>query len=87
MAEDFDEIFRFFSKCVSSLNEGILTYHHYQIPMTCCISRLTTVMLAQQQAPKSSGFPPLFTSLMRLLFKPMAAIAMIIKNLLSSLSG
>lgn len=60
---------------------------HHQSPMTRCISRLTAVMPAQQQAPSSSGLPPLFTSLTTLLFSPMAAIAMMMKNLLSSFSG
>ena len=44
-------------------------------------------MLTQQQAPSSRGLPPLFTSLTRLLFSPMAAMAMIMKNLLSSFRG
>lgn len=60
---------------------------HYHSPITRCISRLTAVMPAQQQAPNSRGFPPLFTSLTTLLFSPIAAIAMMMKNLLSSFSG
>lgn len=57
------------------------------MPITCCISRLTAVMPAQHTAPKAIGLPPDFTSSTRLLFRPMAAMAMVMKNLLSSFSG
>lgn len=59
----------------------------YQIPMTCCIKRLIRVMPIQQQAPRSIGFPPERISFGRLLFRPMAAMAMTIRNLDSSFNG
>ena len=59
----------------------------HQSPITCCMSRLTPVMPAQQQSPIKIGLPPVLTSLTMLVFSPMAAIATTMKNLLSSLSG
>ena len=53
----------------------------YQMPMICCISRLTKVMPIQQHAPNKIGLPPVLISLITLLFNPIAAIAMIMKNL------
>ena len=44
-------------------------------------------MPAQQQAPSRRGFPPVSISLTMLLPRPMEAIAMMMKNLLSSFSG
>lgn len=57
------------------------------MPSTCRIKRLTAVIPTQRQAPSTMGLPPVFTSLMMLLFKPMAAMAITIKNLLNSLTG
>ena len=48
---------------------------------------LTTVIAAQQQAPRIKGFPPVFTSFTMLLLSPIAAIAITMKNLLRVLSG
>ena len=53
----------------------------------CCIARLTTVIPTQQEAPRRIGFPPDLTSFTTLLFRPIAAIAMIMKNLDSSFNG
>ena len=44
-------------------------------------------MQTQQHRPTKMGFVPLLTSLMILVLRPMAAIAMTIKNLLSVLKG
>lgn len=44
-------------------------------------------MPAQQIAPRTSGFPPVFMSFTTLLFKPIAPMAITIRNLLSVLSG
>ena len=44
-------------------------------------------MAIQQHNPVSMGFPPVLTSFTIFVFSPMAAMAMIMKNLLSSLSG
>lgn len=59
----------------------------YQIPSRCCIKRLTTEMPPQQQKPSRMGLAPVRISLMMLVFRPMAAIAMIIRNLLKFLRG
>ena len=45
----------------------------YQMPMTCCMSRLAPVMPAQHTAPSRIGLPPERTSLTTLLLRPMAA--------------
>ena len=44
-------------------------------------------MPTQQQNPNASGLPPVLINLMILVFKPIAAIASTIKNLLSSFNG
>ena len=59
----------------------------YHTPSTCCIARLTRVMPARQQNPVKIGFPPAFTSLTIFVFRPMAAMAMTIRNLLKSFRG
>ena len=49
--------------------------------------RLTAVMAAQQHKPIRMGLPPVLTSLIRSVLSPMAAMAMMMKNLDSSLKG
>lgn len=49
--------------------------------------RLTQVMPSQQQAPMKMDLPPVLISLIRSVFRPMAAIAQMMKNLDSSLKG
>lgn len=44
-------------------------------------------MLIQQQSPKIIGFPPVFINFTMLVFKPIAAIAIVIKNLPASVKG
>ena len=66
-----------------SYKSGIL----YQIPRICCIPRLTSAIPTQQQKPVKMGLPPVFISLTIFVFRPMAAIAMMMRNLLRSLSG
>lgn len=53
----------------------------YQTPMACCIKIETREMAAQQQNPINIGLPPFFTNFTISEFRPIAAIAMIIKNL------
>ena len=53
----------------------------------CCILRLTSEIPSQQQNPVKIGFVPVFINFTILVFSPMAAMAMTIRNLLSSLSG
>ena len=57
------------------------------IPIAYCISRLTAVIAAQQPKPSAMDFPPFFTILTMSVFRPMAVMAMTMKNLLSVLSG
>lgn len=45
------------------------------------------VIPIQQEAPRRSGFPPDFINFITLLFRPMAAMAIMMKNLDSSFSG
>lgn len=59
----------------------------YHIPSTCCIPRLTSVIPTQQQNPVKIGFPPVFTNFTIFVFRPMAAIAMTMRNLLNVFSG
>ena len=59
----------------------------YQMPMTCCMPRLTAAMAIQQHRPIRMGLPPVRTSLTRSVLRPMAPMAMMMKNLDSSLKG
>ena len=59
----------------------------YQIPRICCMNRLTPEMPSQQQSPIKIGLPPVFTNFTRLVLRPIAAIAIMIRNLLNSLIG
>ena len=60
-------------------------FHH--IPIIFCINRETAVIPAQHIPPKTIGFPPLFISLITLLFKPMAAMDITIQNFDNSFKG
>ena len=51
------------------------------------MDRLTRVIPIQQHNPKRIGFIPVFTSVTRFVLVPMAAMAIMIKNLLKSFSG
>ena len=59
----------------------------HQICMMCCMPRLTSVIPAQQAAPMTTGFPPVRISFTTSLFRPIAAIAMTMKNFDRFLSG
>ena len=59
----------------------------YQMPMMCCIRRLTDAIPTQHVKPVRIGFAPVFTNFTMLVFIPIAAIAMTIKNLLKVLNG
>ncbi|MFA7074498.1 MAG: hypothetical protein WC234_04845, partial [Endomicrobiaceae bacterium] len=58
---------------------------YYKILKTYCITRLIAAIAIQQEKPINIGFEPVFTSLTMFVFKPIAAIAIIMKNLLNSL--
>ena len=64
-----------------------MSKQNYQRCIICCIVRLTMVIPIQQEAPRRSGFPPDFINFITLLFRPMAAMAIMMKNLDSSFSG
>lgn len=66
---------------------GVLCAVSYQIPSTCCMSRLMEAMPTQQQKPKASGLPPVLMSFTMFVFKPTAHMARTMKNLLSVLRG
>ena len=53
----------------------------------CCIIKLTLVIPIQQQNPIMRGLPPVLISFIIWVFNPMAAMAMVMKNLLSDLTG
>ena len=63
-----------------------MSKQNYQRCIICCIVRLTMVIPIQQEAPRRSGFPPDFINFITLLFRPMAAMAIMMKNLDSSFS-
>ena len=57
----------------------------YQRPNAHCRPMLTPAMAIQHTSPSKIGFPPVLTSFTKLVFNPMALIAITIKNLLSCL--
>ena len=59
----------------------------YHIPSIFCRHKLVRMIPIQQANPKNIGFPPVFTNFITSVFNPIAAIAMIIKNLLKFLNG
>lgn len=65
----------------------MMIYNNYHMPMKCCTARLVKVIPSQQQAPMKSGLPPVLISFTISVLRPMAAIAMTIKNLLKSFKG
>lgn len=59
----------------------------YIIPRAICSKRLTAAMDTQQTNPMKIGFVPVFIRETMFVLRPMAAIAMTIKNLLRSFNG
>lgn len=57
----------------------------YHNPSIRCIIKLTAVMPNQHVKPKKRGFTPDFMSFTMLVLMPMAAMAIMMKNLLTSL--
>ena len=51
------------------------------------MARLTAAMQIQQMRPMRMGLAPLLTSFTRSVFRPMAAMAMTMKNLLKAFRG
>ena len=63
------------------------TLKNFDYPNIFIVTRHITVIPSQQLNPSASGFPPFLISFTILVFNPIAAIARIIKNLLTSLNG
>lgn len=59
----------------------------YQRPSMYCIPRLTPAIARQQQKPRKMGLPPDFTSFTRSVLRPIATIAMVMKNFESVFMG
>ena len=57
------------------------------MPIRVCIPRLVRMMAIQQTAPRTMDFPLDLTIATRFVLRPMALMAMIMKNLESCLSG
>ena len=55
--------------------------------MRCCIRSDVRVMRIQHESPKTSGFPPVFTSFTISVLSPIAPIARTIMNFESVLNG
>lgn len=59
----------------------------YHMLSSCCIKRLTKAIPIQQHSPMNMGFPPVLINLTMLVFRPIAPMAIIMKNLLKSFKG
>ena len=57
------------------------------MPIRICIPRLVRMMAIQQMAPRRMDFPLDLTIATRLVLRPMALMAMTMRNLESSLRG
>ena len=57
------------------------------MPIRVCIPRLVRMMAIQQMAPRTMDFPLDVTIATRLVLRPMALMAMIMRKLESCLSG
>ena len=63
------------------LNAILYTYNR---PVNFCINKLTTIIPTQQNDPSNIGFPPVFINLTISVLRPIAPIAITIKNLLTA---
>ena len=59
----------------------------YKVPINACTPRLVRMMAIQQMAPRTMDFPLDLTMAIRLVLRPMALMAMIMRNLESCLRG
>mgnify|MGYP001763616064 CR=1 FL=1 len=57
------------------------------MPIRVCIPRLVRIMAIQQMAPRTMDFPLDLTIATRLVLRPIALMAMIMRNLESCLRG
>ena len=60
---------------------------YYKVPINACMPRLVRMMAIQQRAPRRMDLPLDLTIAIRLVLRPMALIAMIMRNLESCLRG
>ena len=60
---------------------------YYKVPINACIPRLVRMMAIQQRAPRRMDLPLDLIIAIRLVLRPMALIAMIMRNLESCLRG
>ena len=60
---------------------------YYKVPINACMPRLVRMMAIQQSAPRRMDLPLDLTMAIRLVLRPMALIAMIMRNLESCLRG
>ena len=60
---------------------------NYQRPNRYCIPRLTPAIARQQQKPRKMGLPPDYTSFTRSVLRPIATMAMVMKNFESVFMG
>lgn len=59
----------------------------YKVPINACIPRLVRMMAIQQRAPRRMDLPLDLIIAIRLVLRPMAPMAMIMRNLDSCLRG
>ena len=59
----------------------------YKVPINACIPRLVRMMAIQQRAPRRMDLPLDLIIAIRLVLRPMALMAMIMRNLDSCLRG
>ena len=59
----------------------------YKVPINACMPRLVRMMAIQQRAPRRMDFPLDLTMATRFVLRPIALMAMTIRNLESCLRG
>ena len=60
---------------------------YYKVPINACMPRLVRMIAIQQRAPRTIDLPLDLTMAIRLVLRPIALMAMMIKNLESCLRG
>ena len=60
---------------------------YYKVPINACMPRLVRMMAIQQRAPRRMDFPLDLTMATRFVLRPIALMAMTIRNLESCLRG
>ena len=60
---------------------------YYKVPINACMPRLVRMMAIQQRAPRRMDLPLDLIMAMRLVLRPIALMAMMMRNLESCLRG